>query len=127
MAATTYVDTMLTRESNPDEVRVLYASHIWKTSDWGLIWRDQAHTQFTVNHIRYRDSAPDFLYLARNTSGPLPDGLYREHVLYVSIDEGSTMYGKAGAHADQADGGGDSIPRLCGGAAEEGILTLPWP
>lgn len=118
---------MKTRLSNPDQIRLLQASHIWKSSDWGLIWRDQAATQFSVAHIHYRDSAPDFLYLARNTSGPLPDGLYAEHVFYVSTDEGATMFGKAGAHADQADGGGDSIPRLCGGAAHEGILTLPWP
>ncbi len=118
---------MTTRQSNPSEIRVLKNSHIWKTSDWGLIWRDQAATQFLVRQLLYRDSAPDFLYLARNTSGSLPDGLYREHVFFVSIDEGSTMFGKAGAHADQPDGGGDSIPRLCGGAAHEGILTLPWP
>ncbi|MBA7569736.1 hypothetical protein ES708_11477 [subsurface metagenome] len=123
----TYLATMKTRLSNPDEIRVLRGSHIWKTSDGGLIWRDQAHTQFDVGQMHYRDSAPDFLYLARTASAPLPDGLYREHVFFVSTDDGSTMFGKAGEHAEWPAGAGDSIPRLCGGAAEEGILTLPWP
>jgi len=119
------IATMGTRLSNPDEIRVLNDLHIWKTSDFGDIWRDQGFTQYSVRHLRFKDDSYDFLYLARATSAPPPDGIYAQHVLFVSNDEGSNMFGKAGAHVGQDDGGGDSIPHNCGGVAHEGILTLP--
>jgi len=118
---------MGSRRSDPDALRVLKDFHIWKSSDGGLIWRDQAATQHTVRVMHYKDHSPDFLYLARAQDAPFPDGLYATHVLFVSDDEGSNMFGKAGAHTDQDDGGGDSIPRSCGGAAHEGIICLPKP
>jgi len=120
-------NTMATRASNPHEIRVLNDLHIWKSSDFGHIWRDQGPTQYSVRDLRFRDSAPDFLYLARVQNGQPPGGIYSWHVLFVSNDEASNMFGKAGAHADHDDGHGDSIPWNCGGAAQEGILTLPWP
>ncbi len=118
-------DTMDTRQSNPDEIRVLNDLHIWKSSDFGIIWRDQGPVQYSTLHLHFKDHSPDFLYLARNFDAPAPDGLYAQHVLFVSTDEGSNMFGKAGDHVDQADGGGDSIPWNCGGVADEGVLTLP--
>ncbi|MBA7572245.1 hypothetical protein ES708_14021 [subsurface metagenome] len=116
---------MGSRPSNPHELRVLKDYHIWKTSDGGLIWRDQGPTQHTVRLLRYKDFAPNYLYLARAQDAPGGLAIYAHHVLFVSIDEGSNMFGKAGAHADEPDGRYDSIPWNCGGAAHEGILTLP--
>lgn len=110
---------------DPLALRVLKGLHIWKSSDFGVIWRDQGPTQYSVRHMHFRDDSPDFLYLARIFDAPPPDGIYARHVLFVTQDEGSNMFGKAGEHADLDDGGGDSIPWNCGGAASEGILTLP--
>ena len=101
------------------------APHIWKSSDFGIIWRDQGPTLYTTPHLLFKPTAPDYLYLARRANAPPPGGLYARHTIFVSIDEGSTMYGKAGDHADQSDGGSDSIPFDCGGVAQEGVLTLP--
>ncbi|MBA7615766.1 hypothetical protein ES703_23052 [subsurface metagenome] len=116
---------MITQAGNPDAIRVLTHLHIWKSSDFGEIWRDQAETQYDVRHMHVRDGSYDFLYLARITDTPTTGGIYHRHVLFVSDDEGSNMFGKAGAHAGLDDGGGDSIPWNCGGVAQEGILTLP--
>lgn len=117
--------TMGTHHRDPAAIRVLTADHIWKSSDFGIIWRDQGPPQYATLHLHFRKHAPDYLYLARVTDAPPPGGLYARHVLFVSGDEGSNMFGKAGAHANLPDGGGDSIPYNCGGVAQEGILTLP--
>jgi len=119
--------TMGTRASDPLAIRVLAEpdNHIWKSNDFGAIWRDHGPTQYRVRHIYFRDASYDFLYLARRVSALVSNGIYARHVLFVSNDEGSNMFGKAGAHADHDDGNGDSIPWNCGGVAQEGILTLP--
>jgi len=116
---------MASHHADPDELRVLKTEHIWKTSDGGLIWRDQAQVQYEVRHLHVRHGSYDYLYLATISNAFAPPPLYRDHVLFVSIDEGSTMYGKAGEHPDQPDGGGDSLPKTCGGVAYNGLLTLP--
>ncbi len=117
--------TMGTRASDKDAIRVLKNQHIWRSSDFGEIWRDQGETQYQTPHLHYKDQAPDFLYLARIYDAPTADGLYAPHVIFVSNDEGSNMFGKAGAHPLEDHGRYDSIPYNCGGVANQGILTLP--
>ncbi|GAI45965.1 unnamed protein product, partial [marine sediment metagenome] len=73
--------TMGTAPSNPDAIRVLKNSHIWKTSDNGLIWRDQGPTQYELPHLRFRDGSYDYLYLARIYNAPGTGGIYTHHVL----------------------------------------------
>jgi len=117
--------TIGTYHTEFDNIRVLKDRHIWKSSDFGIIWRDQGETQCATPHMHFRTLAPDFLYLARIANAPIPPPLYARHTIFVSDDEGSNMFGKAGAHADEDDGRYDSIPWNCGGVSQEGIMPLP--
>lgn len=126
ISPTTIYSTMGTRQSDPAAIRVIASRHIWLSSDFGLIWRDQGESQYDTAHMHFCDHAPDFLYLARTFQPLHPTGLYAYHTLFVSDDEGSNMFGKSGTHAHLPDGGGDSIPYDCGGVSQQGVLTLPY-
>lgn len=109
---------------NKNLMRILKDDHIWTTTNYCTTWIDYGITDMHVDIISVVHDSPYNLYLARKESGTIPPGLDQPHVIFVSDDEGQTMEGKAGAHADQADGGGDSIPYNCGGVAEEGIWQI---
>lgn len=119
------IGTMVTRRIDSDEIRVLSDLHLWKSSDFGIIWRDQAQCQYPTRLLHVGQDSYDYLYLGRTVNAANDPTLFRAHVIFVSIDEGSNMFGKSGAHAFQDDGGGDSIPWNCGGVAQQGILSLP--
>jgi hypothetical protein len=46
------------------------------------------------------------------------------HLVFVTPDDGVTIYNKGGANADQADGGGDSIPYTAGRVSQNGIAII---
>lgn len=117
-------DLWIDPENNFD-AKILLDDHIWHTHDHAANWTDQGPIEKQARRLAIQPHQPGSLYLGRDTSHwppPLPgDG----HVIYITEDEGATMWGKAGDHAHQIDGGGDSIPWNCGGIAHEGILIAP--
>lgn len=98
-------------------------AHLWKTTDFWATRTDLGALDKEVGIISAMHDSPDNLYLARCwiSAASVED----PHVIFVSDDEGATLEGKSGAHADQEDGGGDSIPYDCGGVAEMGIMVIP--
>jgi len=105
-------------------MKILANDHMWQSWDYCATWEDLGETMVHVEHLHIPDLTPAFLHLGRDESCPLPPDLGWPHVVLVSDDHGATMIGKCGAHAQQSDGGGDSIPWDCGGIAREGILPL---
>lgn len=104
--------------------KVLQQAHIWATDDYCVSWATPGPMPVPVTRLTIRKGYPDSLYLARDVSAPIPLDAGGYHVIFTSDDDGITLYGKSGAHPDQHDGGGNSIPYSCGGAALDGILPL---
>jgi len=109
---------------NPNDradIRVLTDNNYWRTDDTWSTWRAPTPVAVESSRLSIIGHSPDYLYLARDTSAPDPPNPPSQHVLFVSVDGGTTMWAKCGAHADEPDGGGDSIPYNCGGLALDGI------
>jgi len=104
--------------------KVLCRGHVWQTWDHADTWQDMGPTQVLVQHLSILSVRPDYLYLARDVSAPLSPNPFPDHVIYVTDDDGATMEGKSGDHADQSDGRGDSIPFDCGGVCHDGIMQV---
>jgi len=113
--------------TNHDFMKILAVNHLWQSWDYCATWEDLGETMVPVAHLHIKDDTPGYLYLARNQSAvPLGDAGW-PHVLFVSDDDGATLIGKCGPHAQDPTGGGDSIPYNCGGIAHQSILPLPYP
>lgn len=104
------------------DIRVLITNVLWRTADTWTTWRAPTYPPHPVGRLSIISHSPDYLYLGRATSAPEPPDPHPPHVLFVSQDAGETMWGKAGEHAGEPDGGGDSIPFNCGGISLDGIL-----
>lgn len=94
--------------------------HIHTTRDDGIRWEETtpqySATQLGISIVQ---DSPNLLYLLRQSSGDA----FQCHVVFASENEGRDMVPKAGANACVLDtGGGDSIPRNCGGV--RGILQI---
>lgn len=110
---------------DPLHARVLQDDHLWHTNDGCDNWIDPGALEETALRLAIQPHRPGSVYLARSTSHPPTPPPGGGHVIYISEDEGLTMFGKAGAHAHDPYGGYDSIPFNCGGVAHEGIHILP--
>lgn len=114
------VADMFTYAFDDELIRLLSGSHLYKSEDDGDNFTDMGNLGNGMARIGglHRDS--DQLFLGRSASGSeeVP------HVIWASRDEGSTLWAKSGANADQTDGGGDSIPYNCGGICFRGILPV---
>lgn len=106
-------------------LKILRGDHMWQSWNYCATWEDLGPMMVPAQRLSIVDANPGSLYLARDTSAPLPPDLGWPHVLFTSDDHGATMIGKCGPHAQQSNGGGDSIPHDCGGLAHDGILPLP--
>lgn len=105
--------------------KVLQAQRVWKTEDHCATWIMGPLTEIPVQRMAILKYHPANLYLARAISAPEPPDPEGPHVIFASNDDGLTMHGKAGAHADQEDGAGDSVPWNCGGVSRTGIMPIP--
>lgn len=95
------------------------AGHLFKSIDFTASWTDLGDLGHgpELNQLSIVMDAPTKLYFGRRVAGD-------SHVIYISDDEGQTLWGKAGANCGLADGGGDSIPFNCGGVAYNGIIQV---
>lgn len=109
---------------NPLLLRVIRRFWIERSDDYGDSWDPTETTPVPLQTGRFTTDNPHLLYLAKTGSGSAPPPASKPHVLFVTDDEGATLYPKAGAHPELADGGGDSIPYNCGGATPDGILIV---
>lgn len=115
--------------SSPDMnrfVRALTGGHTYITWNWCTSWAGPYDLQYPIARMHIVPHSPDYLYLGSWTNAhdvPVPP---TDHVLFVTDNEGDNMYGICGEHADQSDGGGDSIPHDCGGISLTGIMH-PFP
>lgn len=125
IAPVTYTRTMATALTSPLTHRITKANRIWKTTDDCLTWTDQGPLQYNAVYQRQVTSNPDLLALGRHSTAQQGPPTYYWHVLFLSLLEGTTMYGKAGLHPNLPDGAGDSIPYNCGGLTENGLLICP--
>ena len=108
-------------------VRVLNQDQIWQSSNFCATWADPIPLEWPAARLAIIDHSPDYLYLGRPTSAPTPPDPVPPHVFFISDNNGLDMHGRCGDHADQPDGGGDSIPFNCGGVCFDGILHPdPW-
>lgn len=112
---------------NHDSQKILSHNEMWHATGSFLNWSSLGPTMVPVARLTILDLQPAFLYLGRAESAPLPPDMGWPHVLFASDDNGATMIGKSGAHAQYSDGDGDSIPYDCGGIAFDGILPLHSP
>jgi len=113
--------------TNHDFLKILAANHVWQSWDYCATWEDLGQTMVPVAHLHIQHETPGHLYLSRDNDAPWPADAGWPHVLFVSVDNGATLIGKCGAHAQQSDGGGDSIPFDCGGTCHQGVAPLRWP
>jgi len=119
------ISSMWIHETDHNWLTTLSNRHLWTTLDYAVNWTDHGETSYRVERLRILSAQPEHLYLARDQNAwPIvhPHG---PHVLYVSQDYGTTMYGKAGANAHLPTGGGDSIPYNCGGVCLQGMQLFP--
>lgn len=119
-----YYGTLRSHYANPYRVRVSQRFWVYTSLDYCQSWQATENLTQVVQTLRFTNANPNLLYLARITSGTIPPAVDRPHVIFASDDEGATLYPKAGAHPHLPDGGGDSIPYNCGGAADDGILIV---
>jgi len=123
----TYHSTLRSHYSNPNLVRQLHNFFVEKSVDYCESWQRQPAMIEPTCTFRFTNDNPNLLYLGRITSGTPPPPFLNPHVIFVTEDEGLIIHGKAGANCHLPDGGGDSIPYTCGGAAADGILIVSSP
>lgn len=110
--------------TNNSFMKVLANDHVFQSWDYCATWEDLGPIMVHAEHFHVPDATPGYIYLGRDESAPLPPDMGWPHVMFASDDHGHTMIGKCGAHAQQSDGRGDSIPYDCGGIAFDGMLPL---
>lgn len=103
-------------------MRILVQNHVWTSTTFAATWTDFGPTAVGVARLMCTPHSPSYLHLGRRTNSPPFGDPGYPHVVFISTDQGHTMWGKAGDHADQPDGDGDSIPGDCGGLAYDGFL-----
>jgi len=116
--------TLRSHQANPSLVRLADRFWIHTSHDYCESWQLTETTPITLYTFKFTNDNPNLLYLATVRSGTAPPPAWKPHVIFVTTDEGATLYPKAGANAHLDDGGGDSIPYNCGGAADDGILIV---
>ncbi len=122
-----YYQAIRTHPANPNLVRVFRRFHVYTSHDYCASWQNVVNLAEPCAEGRFTNPNPNLLYLAKVVSGTPPPYDHGASVLFISADDGLSLYPKAGAHAYLADGGGDSIPYNCGGVANDGILIVPSP
>ena len=91
-------DVIRTIRSNDAGARLYYSDDRWSSG---------AVRSLAFNNVRaMTGDAQSRLLIARGVGATVGD----PHVVFATPDDGATMYEKAGAHPDEADGGGDSVP-----------------
>lgn len=110
--------------SNPDLVRLVRRFWTARSDDFCESWQETENLTYPFHTHKFTDDNPSLLYMAGCRSAYPPPSAYGPSVIHISTDEGASTWPKAGAHASQDDGGGDSIPWNCGGAAHDGILIV---
>lgn len=111
-------------ENNFDAI-LLLDNRIWHTHDHCDNWSMGFPLEEEAQRLAVQPHQAGNLYLGRDTGWPPIPPPGGGHVIYVSDDDGLTMWGKAGANAHMAGPGDDSIPYTCGGVAHDGILLVP--
>jgi len=117
-----YPAQMWVHPTNPLIVKLLVDRHVWQTWDYGTTWEDMGDCGLPLVRLSILPNRLDYLYMARDSSAPGPGDPGTGHVLFVSEDNGATLYGKSGFNCNQSTGGGDSIPFDCGGVCQDGIM-----
>ena len=105
-------------------IKILTRNHIYTTSTFGAVWASPGPTESRVARLKAYEGWPNNLYLARDTDGWILHDPWNFHTIFTTENDGIDMIGKSGSHPDQDDGGGDSIPWNCGGAAHTGIIPI---
>lgn len=119
-----YHAVLRTHEANPDLVRLFTRFWVYTSHDFCASWQGTLNLAEPLRTGRFTTGNPNLLYLAKVVSGTPPPVDHGSSVIFISDDEGLSYYPKAGANPHLADGGGDSIPYSCGGAAHDGILVV---
>jgi len=119
------ISSMWIHQTDHNWLTTLSNRHLWTTLDYCANWTDHGETYKRVERLHILSPQPEHLYLARNQSAYPPVHPSGPHVLYISDDYGATMHGKAGAHPEEPDGAGDSIPYDCGGICLQGMQLFP--
>ena len=115
---TSIESTMFVSVYDGNLLMVAKGGSLHKSIDRGATWTTYVPGHH-VNYVSVVQDAATYLYLANMTVS-----VGDPHVLFVSSDNGTTVYGKCGANADVSGGAGDSIPYDCGGVANRGILQI---
>ncbi len=122
-----YYGTLRSHYANPSLVRVTQRFWLYTSRDYCESWQSIENVTDLAHTLKFTTDNPNLLYLAKIISGTIPPAVNRPHVIFVSDDDGATFHPKAGANPHLPDGGGDSIPYNCGGAADDGILIVSSP
>lgn len=119
-----YHAVLRTHYADPNLVRLFTRFLVFTSLDYCESWEGTENLAEPLRTGRFTTDNPNFLYLAKVVSGLSPPAAHGPSVIFVSENEGLSFYPKAGANPHLDDGGGDSIPYNCGGAADDGILIV---